>query len=174
MLILHRKRNHASQRRQSSNLCQQHRYDIYVDNTQFTHSELAHSLHHQVSLGYRHNGPDSVSNHQPDDCLFNRLFRRRSKNTSKLRVTGLCAGISPGTGYTETVSIWWRHHVEGTSRLWHGNQLCTLRSFVTYRQNLFNDQLLRICFWIRYPTKSKYTTTFKIKFREPINKSLFM
>ena len=27
------------------------------------------------------------------DCLFNRLFRRRSKKTSKLRVTGLCAGI---------------------------------------------------------------------------------
>ena len=29
-------------------------------------------------------------NHQPHDCLFNRLFRRRSKKTSKLRVTGLC------------------------------------------------------------------------------------
>ena len=26
-------------------------------------------------------------------CLLNRLFRRRSKKTSKLRVTGLCAGI---------------------------------------------------------------------------------
>ena len=31
-------------------------------------------------------------------CLLNRLFRRRSKKTSKLRVTGLCAGNSPGTG----------------------------------------------------------------------------
>ena len=30
--------------------------------------------------------------------LLNRLFRRRSKKTSKLRVTGLCAGNSPGTG----------------------------------------------------------------------------
>ena len=29
-------------------------------------------------------------------CLPNRLFRRRSKKTSKLRVTGLCAGNSPG------------------------------------------------------------------------------
>ena len=27
---------------------------------------------------------------------FNRLFRRRSRKTSKLRVTGLCAGNSPG------------------------------------------------------------------------------
>ena len=47
-----------------------------------------------------------------------RLFRYRSKKTSKLRVTGLCAGNSPGTGefpaqmasYAENVSIWWRHH----------------------------------------------------------------
>ena len=70
------------------------------------------------SLQWRHNGRDSVSNHQPHDCLLNRLFRRRSKKTSKLRVTGLCAGNSPGTGEfpaqrasnAENVSIWWRHH----------------------------------------------------------------
>ena len=70
------------------------------------------------SLQWRHNGHDSVSNHQPHDCLFNRLFRRRSKKTSKLRVAGLCAGNSPGTGEfpaqmasnAENVSIWWRHH----------------------------------------------------------------
>ena len=48
-----------------------------------------------VSLQWRHNGHDSVSNHQPHECLLNRLFRRRSEKTSKLRVTGLCAGNSP-------------------------------------------------------------------------------
>ena len=45
--------------------------------------------------------------------------RRRSKKTSKLRVTGLCEGNSPVTGEfpaqrasnAENVSIWWRHHV---------------------------------------------------------------
>ena len=42
-----------------------------------------------------HNGNDGVSNHHPHDCLLNRSFRRRSKKTSKLRVTGLCAGNSP-------------------------------------------------------------------------------
>ena len=31
------------------------------------------------SLRWRHNGCDGVSNHQPHDCLLNRLFRRRSK-----------------------------------------------------------------------------------------------
>ena len=71
-----------------------------------------------TTLQWCHNGHDSVSNHQPHDCLLNRLFRRRSKKTSKLRVTGLCAGNSPGTGEfpaqmasnAENVSIWWRHH----------------------------------------------------------------
>ena len=51
-----------------------------------------------MSLQWSHNGRDSVSNHQPHDCLLNRLFRRRSKKTSKPRVTGLCAGNSPVTG----------------------------------------------------------------------------
>ena len=48
------------------------------------------------ALHWRHNDHDSVSNHQPHRCLLNRLFRRRSKKTSKLRVTGLCVGNSPG------------------------------------------------------------------------------
>ena len=69
-------------------------------------------------LRWRHNDHAGVSNHQPHGCLLNRLFRRKSKKTSKLRVTGLCAGNSPGTGdfpaqmasYAENVSIWWRHH----------------------------------------------------------------
>ena len=49
-----------------------------------------------VSLQWRHKDHDSVSNHQPHGSLLNRLFRRRSKKTSKLRVTGLCVGNSPG------------------------------------------------------------------------------
>ena len=51
---------------------------------------------HTVSLRWRHNDLDGVSNDQPHGCLLNRLFRRRSKKTSKLRVTGLCVGNSPG------------------------------------------------------------------------------
>ena len=43
----------------------------------------------------------------------------QSKQTSKLRVTGLCVGNSPGTvefpaqmtSNAQNVSIWWRHHV---------------------------------------------------------------
>ena len=50
------------------------------------------------SLLWRHNECDGVWNHQPNDCLLKRLFRRRSKKTSKLRVTDLCAKNSPVTG----------------------------------------------------------------------------
>ena len=69
-----------------------------------------------TSLQWRHDKHDGVSNHQPRDCLPNHLFRRRSKTTSKLRVTGLCAGIVTGefpaqrASNAENVSIWWRHH----------------------------------------------------------------
>ena len=71
-----------------------------------------------LTLRWRHNDHAGVSNHQPHGCLLNRLFRRKSKKTSKLHVTGLCAGNSPGTGefptqmasYAENVSIWWRQH----------------------------------------------------------------
>ena len=72
----------------------------------------------RVPLRWRHNGCDSVSNHQPHECLLRRLIMRTSRKTSKLRVTGLCAGNSPETGEfraqmasnAENVSIWWRHH----------------------------------------------------------------
>ena len=50
------------------------------------------------TLQWRHNERNVVSNRQPHDCLLNRLFRRRSKKTSKLRVTVLCEGNSPVTG----------------------------------------------------------------------------
>ena len=70
------------------------------------------------TLQWRHNGRDSVSNHQPRKCLLSRLIRRRSKKTSKLRVTDLCVGNSTETGEfpaqmasnAKNVSIWWRHH----------------------------------------------------------------
>ena len=66
---------------------------------------------------WRHNERDGVSNHQLRDCLPNHLFKRRSKKTSMLHVTGLCEGNSPVIGEfpaqrannAENVSTWWRH-----------------------------------------------------------------
>ena len=79
-------------------------------------------------LPWRHNELAGVSNHQPHDCLLNRLFTRRSKKTSKLRVTGLCVGNSPGAGEfpaqrasnAENASIWWRHHDIGMGHVIKG------------------------------------------------------
>ena len=83
------------------------------------------------ALHWRHNECNGISNHQPNDCLLNILFRCRSKKTTKLRVTGLWAGNSLVTGEfpaqrasnTENVSIWWRHHAQGTQVLsyWWGS-----------------------------------------------------
>ena len=91
----------------------------------------------KIIITVTYNGHDSVSNHQPHHCLLNRLFGCRSKKTSNLRVTGLCAGNSPGTvefpakmaSNAENVSIWWRHHVadcprsgtENESLVYHAN-----------------------------------------------------
>ena len=50
------------------------------------------------TITIRHNGCAGVSNQQSHDCLLNRLFRRISKKTSKLRIFGLCVGYSSGTG----------------------------------------------------------------------------
>ena len=61
---------------------------------QFTDTQLRHQ--EDMTLQWRHSDHDGVSNHQPNGCLLNRLFRRRSKKPSKLRVTGLCVGNSPG------------------------------------------------------------------------------
>ena len=86
------------------------------------------------TLRWRRNGHGGVSNHQHHHCLLNRLFGCRSKKTSKLRVTGLCAGNSPGTGEfpaqmasnAENVSIWWRHLEQwrwelSCAKPWHNN-----------------------------------------------------
>ena len=80
-------------------------------------TDLANVFH---ALHWRHNDHDDVSNRQPYGRLLNRLFRHSSKKTSKLRVTGLCAGNSPVTGEfpaqrasnAEIGSIWWRHHAK--------------------------------------------------------------
>ena len=93
----------------------------------------------ETTLQWRHYGYDGVSNHQPHNWLLNRSFRRRSKKTSKLRVTGLCVGNSSVTGEfptqmasnAENVSIWWRHHEIILSRkcLFF---LCTITFYISF------------------------------------------
>ena len=58
--------------------------------------QLKQGPYPQMTLLWRHNGGECVSSHQPHHGLLSRLFGRRSKETSKLRVTGLCGGIHRG------------------------------------------------------------------------------
>ena len=99
------------------------------------------------TLHWRHNEYIGVSNHQPHGRLLNRLLRRRSKKTSKLRVTGLCAGNSSGTGefpaqmasYAENVSIWWRGVLHNISlRTRSTNDELFMRSMECYFWCLFH------------------------------------
>ena len=85
-------------------------------------------------LQWHHNECDGVSNRKRLDCLLNRSFRRRSKETSKHRVAGLCEEkyfvskyfvskittgefVSQRVSNAENVSIWWRHHARGNDVL---------------------------------------------------------
>ena len=89
------------------------------------HVSLLSFFNRLYPLQWRHNEHDGVSNHQPHDCLLTSLFRRRSKKTSKLRVSGLRVGNSPVNGEflaqrtsnVEIASIWWRHHDMPNSQL---------------------------------------------------------
>ena len=89
---------------------------LYLWNINFTHVRSCSCRHSLIwsylcPLHWRHNGHDGISNHQPHGCLLNRLFRRRSKKTSKLRVTGLCEGNSPGPmNSPHKGPVRWRHH----------------------------------------------------------------
>ena len=114
------------------------------------------------ALRWRHNGHSGVSNHRPHNCLLNRLVRRRSKKTSKLRVTGLCARNSPVTGEfpaqmasnAENVSIWLRHHGQ-LFRAWSINYI------PQYLWDVSTYPSLDTCFWHQSPhVAHKYSNTY--------------
>ena len=77
-----------------------------------------HNAMKPYPLHWCHNEHNGISNHQPHNCLLNRVFRCRSKKISKLRATGFCAGNSLLTSEfpaqrasnVENVSTWWCHH----------------------------------------------------------------
>ena len=96
--------------RLSANHSMLFKYDCKeINNTECTRCLLGARWRHVVerfpaTLQWHHNEHDGVSNHQLNVCLFNRLFKRISKKTSKLRVTCLCEGNSPTSSLT---SPWW-------------------------------------------------------------------
>ena len=100
-------------------------------------------------------GAMASQNHQPHHCILNRLFRRRSKKTSKLRAIGFCAENSPVTGEipvqmasnAEHVSIWWRHH--DSSVCIHIRQCKPIYAFVIISQN--RDAKILLSYFVKRP-----------------------
>ena len=71
------------------------------------------------ALLWRHNGRDGVSNHQPHDCLLNRLFRVQIKENIKAPRHWLsCGELTDDRLTPENVPIWWRHHGHISSEIW--------------------------------------------------------
>ena len=103
--------------------------------------------------------------------FLNRLFRRRSKKTSKLRVTGLCAGNSPVAGEfpaqmannAEIVSIWWRHHVR--NNVW-SNIPNKIKMYVTWSTIImlikFAFDLTMRCYGLQTNTTSNWFALFEM------------
>ena len=75
--------------------CQIYNGNLYTNKTASPWRWIARGPDEIDHIRWRHNERYSVSNHQPHYCLLNRSLRRRSKKTSKLCVTGLCAENSP-------------------------------------------------------------------------------
>ena len=100
-----------------------------------------------------------ASQNRRHDCLLSRLFRRRSKKASKLRVTGLCEGKSPGTcefpvqtaSNAENVSIWWRHHWFPCRR----HYVTGISIFVMFTHHKIDYGTLSLINWIGWQTSAR-------------------
>ena len=69
-----------------------------------------------MSLRWRHNGRDCVSNHQPHNCLLNRYSgadqSKHQSSASLAFVWGIHRGpVNSPHKWPVTRKIWWRHHV---------------------------------------------------------------
>ena len=82
---------------------------------------------HAYSFLWRHNGHGVVWNHQPYDCLLNRLIRAQIKENIKApRHWPLCGEFTRNrwipaqmASDADNVSFWWRHHAHVLRNWWH-------------------------------------------------------
>ena len=111
---------------------------------------------------------DGIYTDQPHDCLLNRLFKRRSKKTSKLRDPGLCAGNSPGSvnsphkwpvtrkmfPFDDVIMINNRHVDSVVTTMSHELYFTTYIVLQTFKQSIFGPRSairwFSYCCWL-YP-----------------------
>ena len=91
-----------------------------ISENYFSNIHFYININISMSLQWRHNGCDSVSNHQPHDCFSTIYSDTDQWKHQSSALLALCAGNSPEAGEfpaqmdsnAENVSIWWRHHVK--------------------------------------------------------------
>ena len=111
----------------------------------------------ESTLQWRHIECHGVWNQRRLDCLLNRLFRRRSKKTSKLRVTWSLAFVreihqwpifpSQRASNAENVPILWRYHVPFSNEA---------VSFGSLRIYAVSDTFISIAIFCMRPSLSPY------------------
>ena len=116
-------------------------------------------------LQWCHNGRDCVSNHQPHDCLLNRIFRRRSKKSSKFHVTDVSVG-NQWASNVENVSIWRCHHaLDGRA-----NDKCLSQAIIEKREiRYMYDGYFRKRYnqWLQIGYYCRYTFAYRLPYNMP-------
>ena len=133
---------------------------LYVNwwpSTVCCHGICGHSHDRFRPLQWRHNERDGVSNHRHLHCLLHCCFRRRSKKTSKLRVTGVL--------WEEFAGGRWIPHIKGqkSGKCFH---LMTSSCYTLPAKNMeyffyFSDFLqfcgvCRVFLFLKYIPTSRY------------------
>ena len=147
---------------------------VYLqNNANHTGPDLGHNCVSRcpgTSLQWRHNERDGVSNHRRLDYLLKRLLSRRSKKTSKLRVTGLCEWNPPMTGgfppqkasSAENVSIWWCHYVMMLAIGTHSaNYNLDMFSSKLLLLSMVSEPSLNWCRHLKWPTSHRISRHFE-------------
>ena len=89
-----------------------------ISENYFSNIHFYININISMSLQWRHNGCDCVSNHQPHDCFSTIYSDTDQWKHQSSALLALCAGNSPEAGEfpaqmagkAENACIWWRHH----------------------------------------------------------------
>ena len=108
---------------------------VWLQHTSISH--VLSSFQFPSTLQWPHNGRDGVSNHQPHHWLLNRLYRHRSKKTSKLRVTGLSVCRSKKISKLRVIGLCVYGEFTGDPHKWP----------VTRKMIPFDDVIMKLWIW---------------------------
>ena len=131
---------------------------LYIETAPWSFLHLVLKGICRLTLEWRHNGRDGVSNHQPA-IVYSTVYSsvNQRKKTSKLPVTGLCVGNSPVTGEfpaqmasnAEKVSIGWRH-LAVCNKHWSVNSTEQISHWGSEKNGHFADDIFKCISWMNH------------------------